>query len=46
MYATVNVMEVSMIRVRIKVIANVMATAALVDNKSSCSTCVMNILFV
>ena len=35
MYVTINVMTVAMIRVRIKVIINVMATAASVDNESS-----------
>ena len=37
MYVTINVM-IAMIRVRIKVITNVMATAAPVDNESSWNT--------
>ena len=39
MNVTINVMTVSMVRVRIKVITNVMVTAASVDNESSWSTC-------
>ena len=39
MNATINVITAVMIRVRIKVITNVMATAASVDNESSWSTC-------
>ena len=35
MYVTINVMTVAIIRVRIKVTANVTATADLVDNESS-----------
>ena len=38
MYVTINVMTVAMVRVRIKVITTVIATAAPVDNESSWST--------
>ena len=38
MYVTINVMTAVMIRVRIKVITNVKATAVPVDNESSWST--------
>ena len=39
MNATIYVITAVMIRVRIKVVTNVMATAASVDNESSWSTC-------
>ena len=44
MYVTINVMTVSMIRVRINVTTNVIATAASVDNESSWSTKLCQVL--